>query len=253
MVGFRSSLAAVTVSGVVAVWGSAALAQSAQGTGFSPSSPVAAVVKVRTPWYAPKFVVAGKMRDTIPLYQGLDGLNFKAFSFARADGHFGGLYLWKDSAAAQSWFTPQWFERVERERGAPASVRFFEVLLALDNTPGGTPSQSDSTAVATVVEIPIPAGIPKERIAEGFAATLTSFQKVPGLLRKYFITTSDGKFGGIYHWKDEASARAWFTDAWGERVRREYGQPATVEWFDTPILLKGKEANGPWIRIKEGS
>ncbi|NBS97495.1 MAG: hypothetical protein EBT08_15340, partial [Betaproteobacteria bacterium] len=69
------------------------------------------------------------------------------------------------------------------------------------------------------------------------------FQRVPGLLRKYFITTPDGKFGGVYLWKDEASAKAWFTDAWNDRIRREYGQAATVEWFDTPILLVGREGN----------
>ena len=227
---------------------SAALAQPALGEGIAANAPVAVVVKVATPWYAPRFFVTGKMRDTIPQYQAIPGLNFKAFSFARADGHYGGIYLWKDLAAARSWFTPQWFERVKRERGAPADVRVFEVLLALDNAPGGTPANPDSTAVASIVEIPVPAGVGKERIAQGFAASAPSFQKVPGLLRKYFITTADGKLGGIYLWKDEASAKAWFTPAWHERVLKEYGQPAKVEWFDTPILLPGPDANASWVK-----
>jgi hypothetical protein len=127
-------------------------------------------------------------------------------------------------------------------------VRVFEVLLAIDNIPGGTTANSDSAAVATIVEIPIQAGVGKERIAQGFAASVPSFQKIPGLLRKYFITSADGKFGGIYIWRDEASAQSWFTPAWRDRIQKEYGQPASLEWFDTPILLPGQDAGSNWVK-----
>lgn len=245
--GFSMAAAAVVMTTTGAALGAAG-ASPVPGEGISPGSAVAVVVKVPAPWYAPRFLVARRMRDTIPEYQSLPGLNFKAYSFARADGHYGGIYLWKDVAAARAWFSPKWFERVERERGAPADVRFLEVWLAIDNTPGGTPSSSDGPAVATVVEIPLPAGVGRDRIVEGFAAAAPTFRSVPGLLRKYFITTPQGRFGGVYLWQDEASARAWFTQAWHERVQSQYGQPASVEWFDTPILLPGMEGNGTWVK-----
>ena len=251
MSGFSSWLATAGVAVSVLAPGSMAQAQTpvgALGDGLPASAPVAVVVKVPTPWYAPRFFVTRKMRETIPQYQAIPGLNFKAFSFARADGHYGGVYRWKDLGAARAWFTPAWFERVQRERGAAAQVRAFEVLLALDNTPGGTPVNPDSTAVATLVEMPVPAGVGKERIAQGFAAAAPGFQKVPGLLRKYFIVTADGRFGGIYLWKDEASANAWFTPAWRDMIVKEYGQPASLEWFDTPILLPGQDAGGAWVK-----
>jgi hypothetical protein len=239
---------AATVAGALSVLGAPASARQPLGEGLSANAPVAVVVKVPTPWYAPRFFVTRKMRDTVPQYQAIPGLNFKAFSFARADGHYGGIYLWKDLAAARAWFTPQWFERVRQERGAPADVRVFEVLLALDNTPGGTLANPDSPAVATIVEIPSPTGIGRERIAQGIAASAPGFRKVPGLLRKYFVTTAEGTSGGIYLWKDEASANAWFTPAWHDRVLKEQGQPARLEWFDTPILLPGSEGNGSWVK-----
>ena len=248
MAGFRSFTTAVTVATAVSAFIEPAMAEQNFGSGLSGNSPVAVVVKVPTPWYAPKFFVTSKMRDTIPQYQAIAGLNFKAFSFAKADRHYGGVYLWKDLDAARAWFTPQWFERVKQERGVAANVRAVEVVLALDNTPGGTPANANSSAVATMVEIPTPAGVSKELIAQGFAAAVPGFQKVPGLLRKYFITTADGKFGGIYIWKDEASANAWFTPAWRDRVLKEYGQPASLEWFDTPILLPGQDAGGAWVK-----
>jgi len=248
MASFKSSVAGALAATTAHMLSLPALAQSGQGEGFAAGSAAAVIVKVAAPWYAPRFLVAGKMRDSIPLYQSLAGLNFKAYSFARADGHFGGIYLWKDATSARAWFSPEWFERVKRERGVPGDVRFFEVLTALDNTPGGTTGNRDASAVGTLVEIPIPAGVTKERLAEGFASSVPGFQKVPGLLRKYFITTSQGKFGGIYLWKDEASARAWFTEAWHNKVQKDYGQPAALEWFDIPILITGKEGNGTWVK-----
>jgi heme-degrading monooxygenase HmoA len=248
MASFRALAAAATVATALAIFGAPAMAQQSIGEGLSENLPVAVVVKVPSPWYAPRFLIASKMRDTIPQYQAIAGLNFKAFSFARVDGHYGGIYLWKDLAAARTWFSPQWFERVRKERGAPANVRVFEVLLALDNNPGGTPANSDSSAVATIVEIPMPAGTDKEQLAREVAAAAAEFQNVPGLLRKYLTTSAEGKFGGIYLWKDEASASAWFTHSWRDEILKKYGQPASLEWFDTPILMPGKEGNGAWVK-----
>ena len=248
MAGFGSIATAATVAASLSSFGAPASARQALGEGLAANAPVAVVVKVPTPWYAPRFFVTRKMRDTIPQYQAIPGLSFKAFSFARADGHYGGIYLWKDLAATRAWFTPQWFERVRQERGAPADVRVFEVLLALDNTPGGTPADPDSPAVATIVEIPAQAGIGRERIAQGMAASAPTFRQVPGLLRKYVVTTADGTSGVIDLWKDEASANAWFTPAWRDRFLKEHGRPARLEWFDTPILLPGSEGNGSWVK-----
>jgi heme-degrading monooxygenase HmoA len=237
-------LAAMTVGATA----TNALAQASGGSGFEATSAVAVVVKVPKPWYAPKALVVSKMRDTIPQYEATPGLSFKAFSLARADGRFGGVYLWKSLDAARAWFNPAWFERVEKERGAQAQVQFYEVPVAIDNTPGGTPQDSDSSAVATVVTVAIPAGVARTRVVEEFQAAIPVYRKVPGLLRKYFILTDDNRFGGIYLWKDQASAQLWFSDAWQDGVRKRYGSDASLEWFDTPILLPSRLAeNRPAI------
>ena len=238
----HKSLSLRTAAWAVAAAASAAgpvAGQPAGGAGFDPASPVAAIVKVPKPWYAPRFVVEGRMREAIPQYESLPGLNHKAYSFARADGDYGGIYLWTDLAAARSWFAPAWFERVRRERGVEGQVRLLEVPLVLDNTPGGTPARS-GPAVATLVEIPVPPGVDRAALLQGFRDSLPTYRAVPGLLRKYFILSDAGRFGGIYLWQDEASARAWHDAAWQDRVKARFGQPATVEWFDTPILRPGK-------------
>ena len=217
-------------------------AQTLADPSSGPAATVVAIVKVPKPWYAPRALVVSKMRDTLPQYAQLPGLRYKAFSFAREDGDFGGLYYWQDAASARAWFNAAWFERVRKERGVEGQVRFFDALISIDNTPGGTPQDIDSAAVGTLVEIAIPAGVGRDRLYAEFKAAVPTYQKVPGLLRKHFIVSEAGTFGGLYLWKDEASAKAWFNAAWHERVKTTYGTPAKIEWFDTPILLPTQRA-----------
>ena len=239
--------ALLTQSAVVATLlmaSSAAIAQTPYPT-YKPldaSIPTIVIVKVPKPWYAPRTRVTSKMRDTMPEYTRLNGLAFKAFSFERQTGDFGGVYYWVDAASAQTWFNPDWFERVKKERGADAQVRFLDAPLSIDNTLGGTPANPDSTAVVTLVEIPTPAGVSRERLNAEFAAAVPLYQKIPGLMRKHFTVTSNA-FGGVYVWKDEQSAKNWFNSAWHDRVRKTYGQDAKIEWYDAPILLPTQNAS----------
>jgi heme-degrading monooxygenase HmoA len=224
------------------LWAAAALLVAVAAPAAAQTPPEAqltvVVVRVPTPWYAPRALVASRMRDTIPEYERLPGLQFKAYSFERGSGDYGGLYLWRTAQQAQAWFGPAWFNRVRAERGVQPQVRFFEAPVSLDNTPGGTPLQRESTTVATLVLINTPAGAARERLVAEFNAALPAYRAVAGLLRKQFIIGEGGqRFGGLYLWQDEASARAWFNEAWSARVLQRYGQAAVIEWFDTPVLL----------------
>jgi heme-degrading monooxygenase HmoA len=242
MTDFSSALA---LRALAALLSSSALA--ATGAAVPPdagATPVVAVVRVAKPWYAPRAAVAGKMRDTTAQYAQLPGLAFKAYSFERQSGDYGGLYYWHDAATARAWFNDAWFERVKRERGVEGRVAMFDAPLSIDNTPGGTRADSDSNnAVATLVLIATPAGVGRAQIEAEFVKAVPTYRAVPGLLRKHFIVADGGaRFGGLYLWRDEASARAWFNAAWHERVRSSYGQPAAIDWFDTPILLPTRDA-----------
>jgi len=234
-------------------------------------TPSVAVVRVAKPWYAPQSAVVAKMRETIPQYAKLPGLAFKAFSFERTSGDYGGLYYWRDGAAAQAWFNAAWFERVKKDRGVDGRVTFYDAPLSIDNTPGGTrfddgattsaasavdrmlpladtgnagpAGRANSSSVATLVLIGTPAGVSREQIVAEFYKAAPAHRTIAGLLRKHFIVGNNGaSFGGLYLWKDEASAKAWFNEAWHENVRKRYGQAATIDWFDTPILLPTRDA-----------
>jgi len=219
----------------------AALAPSAPAT-TEEGGPVVVVVRVPKPWYAPRAAISAKMRDTVPQYAQLPGLLFKAYSFERDSGDFGGIYYWRSRGEAQQWFGPAWFERVRRERGVEPSVRFVAAPLSIDNQPGGTPAASAAPAVATWVRVPVPAGVTREALLALFRQSVPEHQQAAGLLRKHFTVGDDGTVGGVYLWRDEASARAWFNAAWQARVQQRAGAAATIEWFDTPILTPTQEA-----------
>jgi heme-degrading monooxygenase HmoA len=209
------------------------------------ASPVVAMVRVPKPWYAPRALIVRRMRDTQAQYAALSGLRFKAYSFERASGDFGGVYLWQDRAAAEAWFNTAWFERVRRERGVEGQVLLLDAPVTVDTAPGGPAADADSPSVTTWVSLPIPPGVTRAQLVAGFQAAVPEYQRVPGLLRKHFVIEADGRFGGVYLWRDEAAARAWFSDSWRQRALKAYGAQPTLTWFDTPILLPVQPAPTP--------
>ena len=229
----QATLAALTIA-------TPAIAQ----TGAAADAPVVTIVRVPKPWYAPRFLVASKMRDSIPEYDKLPGLNFKIYTIAQADGRYGGIYLWRDRSSAAAWFTPAWFARVEQERGAPGEVRFFSVLRVIDHTPGGTPIQARSEAVATLVTVSA-TGDAAARAAQ-LRATLAA--DVGGLLREYTVI-ADGNVGSVLLWRDQAAAAQGLGEAWRSRASQILGVEPTVESYDVPIVLPSVlPANAPIAR-----
>jgi heme-degrading monooxygenase HmoA len=202
---------------------------------------VVGIVRIPVPKFAPKWLVRKKMKATVDLYSSIDGLEFKLFTFETESGDFGGIYTWRDSASAEKWFNPEWFARIQRERGNEAYVRYFDAPLSIDNVQGGTPACTFDSHVATLVQIPIPQGVSKELVLNGFAGAEETYRNVGGLLRKHFILGSHDTFGGVYLWDSKASAQSWFNDQWRKRVSETYGSPPTVEWFEVPIVLPARK------------
>jgi heme-degrading monooxygenase HmoA len=227
------------------------LTHTGQGIGQGTTTPTVVVVKVPTPWYAPNWLVLRKMRAALPTYRVIPGLTFKAFTFARPDGEFGGVYLWQDRASLEAWFNSAWFARVRKERGVEPEVRMFETLSVLDTRdtasavgPQAAGLEAIDDAVIVVVTRSRPPGATPEQLQRGFAAEAAIERNAPGLLRKYGVLVGDDRFGGVYLWRDEASARRWFDVKWTAKVRALDGADPELEWLEAPILMPSTlEAN----------
>lgn len=115
------------------------------------------------------------------------------------------------------------------------------VLLATltATTPVAAQAQPAAGEVVVVVTVPNPPGITRDRIIAGMQATVPQYQRLPGLVRKYFTLSDDGKFGGVYLFRNRTEAQAWFSDAWRARSLKTYGVAPTVTYFDAPIVIAG--------------
>ena len=108
------------------------------------------------------------------------------------------------------------------------------------------PATTTSGPVAVVVSIPLPSGIPREQAIAAMQKSVPQYQALPGLARKYFTLSDDGRFGGIYLWNSRAEAQAWFSDGWRAKAAATYGAAPEVPYFDVPIVLEtGAAATKP--------
>lgn len=97
----------------------------ASGTALAGQA-IVSVVNVPSPWYAPDFLVAGRMRDAVPDYAIIAGLDYKYFTQSDK-GMLGGVYLWQNQQAANAFYDKKWHDRILESYGQPASLEFFEV------------------------------------------------------------------------------------------------------------------------------
>jgi hypothetical protein len=116
---------------------------------------------------------------------------------------------------------------------AIALAGFASLTLA---APAFADNMSAETQVATIVTIKTPPGLTRPMLDGGFKQAVPVYEKIPGLIRKYFIVNGDS-FGGMYLWKNRASADAWFNDAWRAKAKATYGSEAQLTYFDTPVQI----------------
>jgi hypothetical protein len=98
---------------------------------------------------------------------------------------------------------------------------------------------ASDAAVSTLVIVKTPPGVTRAMIEQGFIKSVPLYEKIPGLIRKYF-TVNDAGFGGMYLWKNRAAAEAWYSAAWRDQCKARYGVECQLTYFDTPLQIEGK-------------
>lgn len=92
--------------------------------------------------------------------------------------------------------------------------------------------------ITTVVQFALPSPISLAEATRRFESSAPKYQRLPGLVRKYYIRSEDGRSaGGVYLWESRAAAEAVYSGEWRERVEKLYGAPPTIAWFDTPVVV----------------
>jgi hypothetical protein len=102
--------------------------------------------------------------------------------------------------------------------------------LALRETPGAT---------VVVVKVKSPWYATRGIIVGKFRAAVPEYQAAAGLERKQFSIAQNGDYGGVYVWRDRATAERWFGPAWHERIKRKRGVDGDVRFIGVTRGLDG--------------
>lgn len=92
--------------------------------------------------------------------------------------------------------------------------------------------------ITTVVQFQMSMPITLEDATRRFESSAPKYQNLPGLIRKYYIRSEDGRAaGGIYLWQSRQAAEKVYSGEWRARVEKLYGAKPIITWFDSPVIV----------------
>ena len=90
-------------------------------------------------------------RHTIPRWQANKELIRKHY-IESEDGYGGAFYIWPSKEAAQRGHDAEWRAGVEKRTGSPPTIRYFDLLMVLDNESGKVTEYPPKAAGAEAAE-----------------------------------------------------------------------------------------------------
>lgn len=176
------------------------------------------IVKSKAPWYAFDFLLNKKFREVNPIYEKVNGLEFKAYSINRntKGKNFGGIYLWEDFDKAKNWYTPQWFDDVKKKRGHTPTVEYFVVKSEFSALPSTTNYINFNTkSIAVFIH-----GLMQNQ-ANNLYTQQTSF------FRAYWLLETSEQNGLILFFESKIKAKSFLKS----------NKINNYDWFKIPVML----------------
>lgn len=93
--------------------------------------------------------------------------------------------------------------------------------------------------IVTIVRFPrTPESVTVDEARDKFGGNADTYLNVPGLLFKAYLRSEDGhQVGGVYWWRDRASAEAKYNEGWQAGMIAKYGSLPEIEYFDAPVVV----------------
>jgi hypothetical protein len=213
--------------------------------GSAPGRQAEVVVRIPTPWYAPRFLVRRKFREALPEYEAIEAIDAKYFSISD-DGRFGGLYLWRSRGEAESHFDTAWRQGVLARRGAAADVLLFDVPFVVSGRamPRGEPLgarsvEARSWASLVVWELPEGADVGAK------ARSLTDLSWTTDPLIRASIVTRPHSVGIVALWATREAAEAAVAEPVRNALGAQLGSKASeFSLFEVPLLVDASLRDG---------
>ena len=90
--------------------------------------------------------------------------------------------------------------------------------------------------ILTLVRFALAEPIDLAEATRRFESSAPKYLALPGLLRKHYVLSEDGRFaGGVYLWESRAAAEAVYSGEWRERVAALYGAEPEITHFHSPV------------------
>jgi hypothetical protein len=107
---------------------------------------------------------------------------------------------------------------------------------------GPSTPEEEVIMIVAIVSFQMPKATTPEDMSGPFKAAVPLFQKVPGLLQKYFYVSDDGRrAGGIYVWASRADADRLYNGEWRAFVEKKFGSPPTIDFLDSPVMVDNRD------------
>jgi hypothetical protein len=96
--------------------------------------------------------------------------------------------------------------------------------------------------IVAIVTFQLPQPATLAEITKTFQSTAPKYRGVPGLLRKNYVMSEDGRrAGGIYLWESRAAAERLYIPEWSKFVADKYGTPPTIEYLHSPVMVDNRD------------
>ncbi len=193
------------------------------------STQTLAIVRVRTPWYAPSFVVRSRFRGAVPEYEAIAALDHKYY-IVTDDGRFGGIYVWRSRGDAQAYYSDTWRRGIRERRGADPELLLLEVTAVIEGRARveGEPLGARSLSFPAFATLSL-WSLSRHAQRGAISAPAVDFE---GMIRAFELTT-DGQIGFVAVWATRAHAEA----ALAHERLSSFGAPQVSAFFEVPVLM----------------
>ncbi len=92
--------------------------------------------------------------------------------------------------------------------------------------------------ITALVQFNLSTPLTGNEVKEDFSNLVPRLREVPGLIRKYFLLSEDGRTaGGVYLWESKAAAERLYTDDFKKSIVERYGSEPSVTYFESPVVV----------------
>ena len=93
--------------------------------------------------------------------------------------------------------------------------------------------------ITVITRFAVPATINAGQMRAAFAQAAPAFRNVPGLIRKQFLLSADGRTaGGVYLWEKEDAARSFMQQRVVPMIREKFQVEPTIEFYHSPVIVE---------------